>query len=154
MTTDNAVDVFPYEITHTFCYSHKSSCSAQVHTYTCSNTHEQGLVSIFRATTGIWSLNLEAHFVKQISACWKTVKTCCPCVSISLRVHAGRFIFLRMMRVRAEVCYFILLNFRWTLKSVGRERGKIRAEWWRSGGATEMKERTKRMERLRGVQGH
>lgn len=152
MIIDNAVDVFSYEISHTFCCRHKSTCSAQVRTHTCSNTHEHGLVSIFRATAGIWGLNLEAHFVKQISACWKTVKTCCPCVSISLRVHAGRFIFLRMLRVRAGGFYFTPVNFRWALKSVGRERVKIRTEWWRSGGATEMKER--RMERLRGVQGH
>lgn len=85
-----------------FC-SHKNSHSADVHMYTCSKTHTQGLVSIFRTSLGIWCLNLEGHFVKQISACWKTIKTCCPCVSISVRVCVGGFIsFFWMLRVCAE----------------------------------------------------
>lgn len=65
--------------------------------------HTQGLVSIFRTSLGIWCLNLEGHFVKQISVCWKTIKTCCPCVSISVRVCVGGFIsFFWTLRVCAQ----------------------------------------------------
>lgn len=103
---ENFADPPLYETTqnqkHFFC-SNKNSHSADVHMYTCSKTHTQGLVSIFRTSLGIWCLNLEGHFVKQISACWKTIKTCCPCVSISVRVCVGGFIsFFWTLRVCAE----------------------------------------------------
>lgn len=71
--------------------------ATRIHTLqTCACTHvikhTQGLVSIFRTSLGIWCLKLEGHFVKQISACWKKIKTCCPCVSISVRACGGGFI--------------------------------------------------------------
>lgn len=54
-----------------FCCSHKNpdSYSADVHKYTYNknrHAHTQRLVSIFSASSGIWGLNLEGHFVKQI----------------------------------------------------------------------------------------
>lgn len=85
-----------------------SFAATRIHTLqtrTCTHVvkHTQGLVSIFRTSLGIWCLNLEGHFVKQISACWKTIKTCCPCVSISVHVCVGRFIsFFWTLRVCAE----------------------------------------------------
>lgn len=83
-------------------------------TCTCTHVvkHTQGLVSIFRTSLGIWCLNLEGHFVKQISACWKTIKTCCPCVSISVRVCVGGFIsFFWTLQVCAEGGCFNVVIF-------------------------------------------
>lgn len=94
-----------------FC-SHKNSHSADVHMYTCNKTHTQGLVSIFRTSLGIWCLKLEGHFVKQISACWKKIKTCCPCVSISVRVCVGGFIsFFGTLWVCAKGTCFNFVSF-------------------------------------------
>lgn len=112
VATDSVVDFLLYENTpnqRNFCCSHRNSHSADVHTQT--HTLTQGLVSIFRASSGIWSLNLAGHFVKQISVCWKTVKTCCPCVSISAHVYVGRFIFSRILNVRAERGSLNSVNF-------------------------------------------